>query len=93
MSTGPWSPDSRWSTLWDNGPGEWVREALCAQVDTEIFFPEKGQASAPAKLICHRCPVEQPCLQFALDNNIKEGVWGGTSERQRREIRAGRRSA
>ena len=88
----PWSnPVTKWSTLWEYGPGDWVRDALCSQVDTDLFFPEKGQASAPAKLICRRCPVIADCLQFALDHNIKEGVWGGTSERQRRELRGQRR--
>lgn len=66
----------------------WQEQALCAQSDPEVFFPEKGTSPKPAKMVCFRCEVRQECLQYALDNNERYGVWGGLSERQRRRLRS-----
>ncbi|HEY1179349.1 MAG TPA: WhiB family transcriptional regulator [Phytomonospora sp.] len=63
-----------------------MRDALCAQVDTEIFFPEKGGQTKPAMRICQRCPVAAECLDHALANNERFGIWGGVSERNRRRL-------
>ena len=66
----------------------WVEGAACAQTDPEIFFPDKGKASAAAKLICRGCPVIEACLEYALNSPIRvEGVWGGTTFRERQELR------
>ena len=66
----------------------WVEGAACAQTDPELFFPEKGQPSASAKLVCHRCPVVAACLEFALNSPIRvEGIWGGTTPKERQELR------
>jgi WhiB family redox-sensing transcriptional regulator len=73
-------------------PGPWVSDALCAERDPEVFYPEKGERSEPAIAICRQCPVRRACLDYALDHN-EYGVWGGTSETQRRQIRAKRRNA
>lgn len=65
--------------------------ALCREVDMgELFFPEKGGTTAPAKRICGLCPVVAECLQFALDHDERFGIWGGKSERRRlkREVPA-----
>jgi len=70
-------------------PGDWVRAALCAQVDPDLWFPEKGGSTAGAKKVCERCPVTQECLQFALDNEQRFGIWGGRSERERRALARG----
>lgn len=59
--------------------------ALCAQVDPELWFPPSGVHPFAAKRICRRCPVVEPCLQYALDNPV-EGVWGGTSVRDRMRL-------
>jgi WhiB family transcriptional regulator, redox-sensing transcriptional regulator len=67
-------------------PGMWTRGALCAQIDNEMFFPEKGGNSRHAKHICGTCDVRQACLDFALDNGIDYGVFGGLSVRQRRRL-------
>lgn len=58
---------------------------LCAQADGEAWFPEKGQSSAAAKNICHACPLEKPCYEYALRFKL-QGVWGGTSELQRKRV-------
>lgn len=64
----------------------WIDDALCAQVDTEIFYPEKGGTLRPAKRICRDCPVINECLEWALDNDLYYGVFGGKSAPQRRRI-------
>ncbi|WP_345217076.1 WhiB family transcriptional regulator [Georgenia halophila] len=64
-----------------------ARQGLCAQSDPEAFFPGKGESPAPAKAICARCPVTARCLEHALANDERLGVWVGTSERERRRLR------
>lgn len=64
----------------------WMDEALCAQVGWQMFFPSKGQPAAPAKRVCQMCPVQVECLQFALDHAVAHGIWGGTSEADRRRL-------
>jgi len=62
---------------------------LCAQVDSELFFPEQeyGRNTAPiAKSICSRCPHKTECLEWAV-TNFEFGVWGGTTERDRMKLR------
>lgn len=69
-------------------PGHWIEDAICGQTDPEIFFPEKGVSGAAAKLICRRCPVVNQCLDYAVNAPmLLEGVWGGTTALQRREMR------
>lgn len=65
----------------------WRIGALCAQVDPEIFYPDVGQPTRPAKAVCATCPVRGFCLDEALETNERYGVWGGLSERERRAIR------
>ena len=63
------------------------QDALCRQVDSgELFHPEKGGSVREAKEICHRCPLEAECLQFALEHEERFGVWGGASETERRQM-------
>ena len=73
-------------------PGDWSHQALCLSADADAFYPEKGQPVAQAQAICYRCPVRQPCLEYALGNNERHGVFGGLSERQRRRLRQGKQS-
>lgn len=67
-------------------PPEWTRDALCAQVDQDLWFPENGGSTREAKSICARCPTRPECLEFALDNAERFGIWGGFSERERRRL-------
>jgi WhiB family redox-sensing transcriptional regulator len=69
--------------------GDWQERALCAQVDPELFYPEKGGSTAEAKSVCQRCEVREDCLQDALDHDDRFGIWGGLSERERRKLRPG----
>lgn len=66
---------------------DWTEQALCAQSDPETWFPDKGGSVEPAKRICMACPVRLPCLQWALDNEERYGLWGGVSERDRRKLK------
>lgn len=70
----------------------WMDEALCAQVGTEIFFPERGGNPHAAVSVCRRCPVKQECLNHALDLEASSplqvtGIWGGTTTKQRDRLR------
>ena len=62
----------------------WRDQALCAQTDPEAFFPEKGGSTRAAKELCDSCTVQPECLDYALANDERFGVWGGLSERERR---------
>lgn len=65
----------------------WQADALCAQTDPEAFFPEKGGSTREAKRICEQCEVRAECLDYALQNDERFGIWGGLSERERRKLR------
>ncbi len=65
----------------------WQTDALCAQTDPEAFFPEKGGSTRDAKKICASCEVRAQCLEYALQNDERFGIWGGLSERERRKLR------
>lgn len=67
-------------------PEPWMGDAVCAQTDPELFFPELGGSTREAKSICAKCPVTALCLAFAVENQ-ERGVWGGTSDQQRAALR------
>ncbi|WP_226368242.1 WhiB family transcriptional regulator [Pseudonocardia sp. ICBG162] len=66
---------------------DWQERALCAQTDPEAFFPEKGGSTREAKRICSGCEVRAECLEYALAQDERFGIWGGLSERERRRLR------
>lgn len=71
---------------------DWRHEAACRDVDPEIFFPvgTTGPALAQieaAKAICASCSVSTPCLEWALDTAQDSGIWGGSTEEERRTLR------
>jgi WhiB family transcriptional regulator, redox-sensing transcriptional regulator len=66
---------------------EWQERALCAQTDPEAFFPEKGGSTREAKRVCMSCEVRVQCLDYALENDERFGIWGGLSERERRRVK------
>jgi WhiB family transcriptional regulator, redox-sensing transcriptional regulator len=70
----------------------WREDAACRNTDPELFFPIGTTGPAlrqiqEAKRICRTCPARSQCLAFALDHGVTDGVWGGTTEDQRRAIR------
>ena len=77
---------------------EWRQAAACRTTDPGLFFPigTTGPALeqiAAAKAVCFDCAVRDDCLVFALSTNQDSGVWGGTSEEERRQIRRARRAS
>jgi WhiB family redox-sensing transcriptional regulator len=70
----------------------WQDEALCAQVDPEIFFPEKGGSTKNAKEVCASCPVRFECLEYALNEDLDTGVYGGLSSNERRPLHRAHRA-
>lgn len=71
----------------------WQDDANCLGVDPDLFFPERGASTREAKEVCRGCVVREQCLEFALQNGEKFGIWGGLSERERRRIRRQRAQA
>ena len=65
----------------------WQGSSNCLGVDPDLFFPERGASTREAKAVCKSCMVRPDCLEFALQNGEKFGIWGGMSERERRRIR------
>ncbi len=70
---------------------DWRAHAACSGYPNTLFFPtadglEEG-ATEKAKAICAVCPVIDACLQYALETNQRSGIWGGTSEKERKSLR------
>ena len=65
----------------------WQERSLCAQTDPEAFFPEGKTSTSPAKQICIGCEVKAQCLEYALANDERFGIWGGLTERERRRLK------
>lgn len=65
----------------------WQDYANCLGVDPDLFFPERGASTKEAKAVCRGCIVRQECLEYAIVNGEKFGIWGGLSERERRRLR------
>ncbi|MFP5322465.1 MAG: WhiB family transcriptional regulator [Acidimicrobiia bacterium] len=68
-----------------------MNDGSCRNHPPEVFFPSDGVGVAVAQRICATCPVRVECLEYALENRIDHGVWGGASERERRRILKRRR--
>jgi WhiB family redox-sensing transcriptional regulator len=78
-----------------SGGADWRDQAACRGVDPELFFPVGNAGPAlpqigQAKQVCAGCPVRTPCLDWVLDSGQEAGVWGGTSEDERRALRSRR---
>jgi WhiB family transcriptional regulator, redox-sensing transcriptional regulator len=75
-----------------NADYTWRRHAICRDTDPNIFFPVGTTGFAlnqidKAKRVCDECPVRVECLDYALETNQDSGIWGGTSEEERRGLR------
>ncbi len=65
----------------------WMAEGNCRLHPPATFFPSDGVGVDRARKICKGCPVGEQCLEYALENDERFGIWGGLSERERRRIR------
>ena len=63
---------------------DWTMRAKCRGME-DALFPEAAEQKR-ARHICMGCPVRSECLAEALDNRIEWGVWGGMTERERRQL-------
>ena len=77
---------------------DWRDHAACRDLDPELFFPVGNtgpalNAISQAKRVCARCPVRVPCLDWAVTSGQDAGVWGGTTEGERRVLRSRRARA
>jgi WhiB family transcriptional regulator, redox-sensing transcriptional regulator len=72
---------------------DWHADALCREYPNVNWFPERGCDSSEAKAVCRRCLVQRECLEYALSQPPFPGVWGGTDEAERKELRRARRRA
>ena len=81
-----------WTRSIDWDDDEWRRRALCRDTEPDLFFPVGTTGAAleqieAAKQVCGGCEARDPCLEFALVTNQESGIWGGTSEEERRKLR------
>ncbi len=77
---------------------DWRHRALCRDEDPELFFPIGTTGPAlvqieQAKAVCQRCPVAEPCLEFAMETNQKYGIWGGLTDKERASLKRRRARA
>ena len=75
-----------------NADYSWRNVAICRDTDPDLFFPvgTTGYAFVQidrAKQVCGECPAQGDCLEYALETNQDSGIWGGTSEEERRALR------
>ncbi len=68
----------------------WQREAACRSQGTRTWFSGTSPDIERARAVCHACPVQAPCLQYAMSEADLEGVWAGTTAKERRQMRRGR---
>lgn len=64
----------------------WMVFGACREADADLFFPSTKDQTQAALAICATCPVQQDCLQYALDARERFGVWGGRTEKQRKSL-------
>ena len=81
-----------WTRPYDWDVADWRVGASCKDTDPDLFFPIGSTGPAveqidAAKAVCRMCPSQPECLEFALATNQEAGVWGGTSEDERRKLR------
>ena len=74
-----------------DSPTAWMSDGNCRLYPPAAFFPSDGVGVDRARKICKDCPVASRCLEYALEERIEHGVWGGCSERERRRISKRRR--
>lgn len=81
-----WSRSIEWDL------DDWRDHAACRSTDPDLFFPIGSTGPAieqieSAKAVCMQCEAQRSCLEFALVTNQESGIWGGTSEEERRKLR------
>lgn len=70
------------------GRPEWQRYGACRGSSIEAFIPNRGGSFGPARELCQRCSVRHECFDYAMADDELVGMWGGTTERERRKLRS-----
>jgi WhiB family redox-sensing transcriptional regulator len=94
MSARPSAAGASYTAAPDTDDTVWQLLARCRDYEPEIFFPEGHQMEAKSRQainICHQCPVENQCAEWALTRGEQFGVWGGMSEITREALLTGHR--
>ena len=79
---------------------DWQEDAACRTYDNVTFFGDEGESElekqareSRAKVVCRSCPVQEPCLEFAMETNQKYGIWGGLTDKERASLKRRRARA
>lgn len=80
------SPGAAGPLLCPESPLDWQLSGACQYTDPDLFFPGKGGSTREAKAVCRGCEVRADCLEYALGNDERFGIWGGLSGRERRKV-------
>ena len=83
---------------WPAKPSDWMAQALCAQIDPDLWYPDPGDAHAAqtAAAVCRTCPVRADCLDYAMATEAqggRHGVWGGLTPTARDRLHHRRKDA
>lgn len=70
---------------------KWVHRAACKDTDTSVFYQPQGNHADEAKKICAKCPVRKECLDYAIHNCERFGIWGGLSTNERKQYKRDQR--
>ena len=87
--SGPDEPDPWLAVAALVGRPTWMSHAACRGSDPAQFVPTRRRSVGGARAVCARCPVREACLEFALADERLVGIWGGTSTRERAQLRRG----
>lgn len=93
MSALPGQPQASHLPLPPRGDLGWRDAARCEGMDPERFFPRKSDEQKETIKFCLGCPVRLDCLKYALDTPVDYGIWGGTTQEERKQLRRKRRAA
>ena len=79
---------------------DWQEDAACRAYENVVFFGDEGESElekqareSRAKVVCRSCPVQEPCLEFAMETNQKYGIWGGLTDKERASLKRRRARA
>jgi len=87
VSALPGRPQARHFPAPERGDLSWQNQARCNDLDPNLFFPRKSDEQKRVIRICLGCPVRLDCLQYALDMPAEYGIWGGTTQEERQQLR------
>lgn len=65
---------------------QWMDLAACQEQDPILFYPKRSTPDAEALIVCAGCPVANECLEYALEEKITFGIWGGKTQNERMRL-------